>query len=79
MNTDRKKDWKKIARASGLAIPDTSLERIAQSLDTLEADFRPLVRTLPPETEPAVAFRAAIEPAHDRPLSHDRKGVEDSE
>jgi hypothetical protein len=72
MSTDWKKDWKKIARANGLAIPDAALERIAQSLDALEADFRPLVRTLPPETEPAVAFRAA-EP------SHDRKEVEDSE
>ncbi|MGA3072499.1 MAG: hypothetical protein ABSG56_02290 [Bryobacteraceae bacterium] len=69
MSTDWKKDWKKIARANGLAIPDAALERIAQSLDTLEADFRPLMRALPPETEPALAFRAE--------LSHDRKGVED--
>jgi hypothetical protein len=65
MNTDRKKDWKKIARASGLAIPDTSLERIAQSLDALEAGFRPLARALPPHIEPAVAFHAAIDRAED--------------
>jgi hypothetical protein len=52
------KDWKKIARASGVTIPDAAMNRIAQSLDALEADFRPLVRALPPETEPAVAFRA---------------------
>jgi len=57
MSTGLKKDWKKIARASGLAIPDAALERIAQSLDALEADFRPLARALPPETEPAVAFQ----------------------
>jgi hypothetical protein len=69
MSTDWKKDWKKIARANGLAIPDAALERIAQSLDALEADFRPLMRALPPETEPALAFHAE--------LSHDRKGVED--
>ena len=60
MSTDLKKDWKKIARASGLAIPDAALERIAQSLDALEADFRPLARALPPETEPAIAFHAAM-------------------
>jgi len=60
MSTDRKKDWKKIARASGLAIPDAALERIAQSLDALEADFRPLARALPPEAEPAIAFHAAM-------------------
>jgi len=58
MSNDRKKDWKKIARANGLAIPDAALERIAQSLDALEADFRPLVRALPPETEPATVFHA---------------------
>lgn len=63
MSTELKKDWKKIARASGLAIPDAALERIAQSLDALEADFRPLARALPPETEPAIAFRAAIDRA----------------
>jgi len=55
------KDWKKIARASGLAIPDASLERIAQPLDALEADFRPLVRNLEPGAEPATAFRATEE------------------
>jgi len=59
------KDWKKIARASGLAIPDAALERIAQSLDALEADFRPLARALPPETEPAIAFHAAIDAPED--------------
>jgi hypothetical protein len=46
-----------------LTIPDAALERIAQSLDALEADFRPLVRALPPESEPAVAFHADALPA----------------
>jgi len=59
LKSDLKKDWKKIARASGLAIPDAALERVAQSLDALEAEFRPLVRALPPETEPAIAFRVS--------------------
>jgi hypothetical protein len=57
-NNVPQKDWKKIARASGLSIPDAALERIAQALDALETSFRPLVRALPPETEPAIAFRA---------------------
>jgi hypothetical protein len=57
-SNDLKKDWKKMARASGVSIPDAAMERIAQSLDALEADFRPLVRALAPETEPALGFRA---------------------
>jgi hypothetical protein len=57
LKTDLKKDWKKIARANGLSIPDSALERIAQSLDALEAGFRPLVRTLPPGAEPALVFQ----------------------
>jgi hypothetical protein len=59
-NTVSNKDWKKIARASGLSIPEAALDHIAPSLDALEAYFRPLARALPPETEPAVAFQAAV-------------------
>jgi len=55
------KDWKKIAKASGLAIPDAQLERIAKPLEALEKEFRPLVQVLPPETEPAPSFRAHAE------------------
>lgn len=55
------KDWKKIAKASGLSIPDASLDRIAQTLDSLEADLRPLLRAVPAETDPAPIFRAAAE------------------
>jgi hypothetical protein len=65
MNADWKKDWKKMACANGLAIPDAALERIAASLDALETDFRPLARALPPETEPALAFRADTARAED--------------
>jgi len=35
---------------------------MAESLDALEAGFRPLARALPPETEPAFAFHAAAAP-----------------
>jgi hypothetical protein len=57
--TDFKKDWKSLARAGGLTIPSSALERVAQTLEALEADFRPLVRALPRESEPALAFHAA--------------------
>jgi hypothetical protein len=53
------KDWKKIARASGITIPDTAFERIVPTLDSLDAEFRPLVRALPPASEPATTFHAA--------------------
>jgi hypothetical protein len=59
--TDCKKDWKTIARASGLAIPGAALDGIALSLDALEAGFRPLARALPRDTEPATAFHADID------------------
>ena len=50
------KDWKKIASAQGLNIPDADLERVAPPLETLEAAFRPLVKTIPHDVEPAVTF-----------------------
>jgi hypothetical protein len=65
LKKDSNKDWKKIARASGLSIPDAALDRIAQSLDALEADFRPLIRNLPPATDPAVVFTAQATAAED--------------
>ena len=54
-----KKDWKTMARASGLAIPDEELERITAPLDRLEADFRPLADSLEPDEEPAIVFHPA--------------------
>jgi hypothetical protein len=54
------KDWKKIARASDFPIPEPQLDGVAQSLDAMEAAFRPLVRALPPETEPAVSFDPSL-------------------
>jgi hypothetical protein len=51
------KDWKAIAKASGLALPDKDLDRIAQPLETLEEAFRPLAKDLSPDLEPSVEFR----------------------
>lgn len=51
------KDWRTIAKASGLDLPALDLDRIAQPLDSLEATFRPLVQDLDPEVEPIFCFQ----------------------
>jgi hypothetical protein len=53
------KNWKQMAEAAGLNIPD--MDRITASLDGLEAAFRPLVKKIPHDVEPALIFRAAAE------------------
>jgi len=56
------KDWRKIAEAYAVRIPDPEISRIAEALDGLEAAFRPLARSIPHTVEPAVVFRASSEP-----------------
>jgi len=51
------KDWCAIARAHEVAIPPAELERLVSTLETLDQAFRPLVRELTPEMEPALFFR----------------------
>ena len=51
------KQWTQIADAAGMAIP--AMERIIPALDALETAFRPLVKTIPYDVEPALSFRAA--------------------
>jgi hypothetical protein len=50
-------DWTLLAKAAGLDIPAKELGRIAQPLKALEEVFRPLIENLPPDLEPAAAFR----------------------
>lgn len=50
------KDWKKIASASNLQIPEAEFERIAPALDSLEKSFRPLVAAIPFQLGLAVVF-----------------------
>jgi len=57
------KDWTAISKAAGLDIPAKDVARISQPLNGLEDDFRPLVKSLSPEMEPAVSFRADKERA----------------
>jgi hypothetical protein len=54
----RMKDWPLLAKAGGLQIPAQELDRLAQPLNALEEVFRPLVRNLTPDMEPAATFRA---------------------
>jgi len=49
-------DWTALARARGLDIPADAVERIAQSLEALEAAFRPLLQKLEFTGEPAVTL-----------------------
>jgi hypothetical protein len=56
------KDWKKIAEASGLRIPEPEMSRMAGALDGLESAFRPLAKSIPHDVEPAVIFRISPEP-----------------
>jgi hypothetical protein len=56
-------DWTSIAKAAGLDIPAKDLTRVAQALNSLDEVFRPLAKSLTPEMEPAVSFRADQERA----------------
>jgi hypothetical protein len=49
-------NFKAIARARGLDIPEAELDRAARTLETLEAAFRPLVADLPSSLEPATGI-----------------------
>ncbi len=50
------KNWKLIAEANDLRIPEPDLERITPALDALETAFRPLTKSIPDDVEPAVSF-----------------------
>ena len=55
------RDWKAAAAAFAPGIPVEQVEKIAPSLDGLEAAFRPLLAKLPVETEPAYVLLLARE------------------
>lgn len=50
------KNWESIASGNGLELPAGQLAKIKIPLDALEAAFRPLIATIPHETEPAVTL-----------------------
>lgn len=47
-------DWKSIAIAQRLGIPEAQLDLIVPVLEALDASFRPLVATIPTNVEPSV-------------------------
>lgn len=51
-------DWKAIARARGLDIPEAELDALVPRLEALEKAFRPLALQLTADQEPASVFRA---------------------
>jgi hypothetical protein len=50
------RDWVTIAKANGLDLSARELDRIATPLAALEETFRPLIKDLTPDTEPAFEF-----------------------
>jgi hypothetical protein len=52
------KDWTSIAKAGGVEVPPPEMKRIAETLDKLEAAFRPLAGQLDVSLEPAATFQA---------------------
>jgi hypothetical protein len=51
------KNWKSLAEAGGLDIPPADVDRIVEPLNALEKAFRPLVKDLPADLEPAFQYR----------------------
>jgi hypothetical protein len=57
-------NWKQLAAALDLNIPEADLARSEPTLDALQTSFRALRKDLPLETEPAFVLLA---PPEDRP------------
>jgi hypothetical protein len=55
------KNWKAIAAALNLDIPEDELEKIQVPLESLDKAFQPLLKALPHDTEPAVVFQCQPE------------------
>ena len=56
--TKMRMDWKALAQAWRLGIPEADLEKIAPRLDALHGLFLPLAQGLKPDQEPATVFQA---------------------
>jgi hypothetical protein len=48
------RDWKAIARASGIPFSGKQMDGVTQPLESLEEVFRPLAKDLPPDLEPVL-------------------------
>jgi hypothetical protein len=56
-----KRDWKAIAKASGIPLSGKELDGVAQPLESLEEAFRPLVKDLPPDLEPVLEMFVEVD------------------
>jgi hypothetical protein len=56
------KDWKAIAKAAIPEVPAQEIESLLAPLAALEETFRPLVRDLTPDLEPATGLYVEREP-----------------
>jgi hypothetical protein len=54
-------DWKKIAEARSLSIPETELDRIIPVMQNLEQDFRKVNDKISANTDSAALFRCEPE------------------
>lgn len=50
------KNWKLVAQGLDVAIPEADLPKLSQTLEAMDAAFRPLAEAIPDEIEPAVIF-----------------------
>ena len=55
------KNWKTLAEANGLGIPESDLDRVTIPLQGLEEAFRKLAASFPPDADSALIFEAAPE------------------
>jgi hypothetical protein len=60
-------DWKAVADARQLGIPDNFIERVTLAVESLEQDFRPLLGRLRFEDEPAITLSEAAVLGHPEP------------
>lgn len=52
------RDWKAIAKSSGLSLSAKEVEAASEALENLQKIFQPLIRDLTPDVEPALRYEA---------------------
>jgi hypothetical protein len=55
------KNWKILAEANGLGIPESEIERVLVPLQGLEEAFRKIATSFPADTDSALIFEAGLE------------------
>lgn len=56
------RDWRSLAKASGLQLSQQEIDRVAGPLEDLEVTFRQMSRDLSPDLEPAIEFSVEAHP-----------------